>query len=81
MKNRKLGFEKEQLVVIPVRDRETRTKAKLIKNELQSIEGVENVSGSSMVPGEDDFNTSVFYPEGFSTDHSVLMQQFEIDTV
>ena len=32
MKNRKLGFEKEQLLVIPIRDQETRKKAELIKN-------------------------------------------------
>jgi len=79
MKNRKLGFEKEKLVVIPIRDRETRNKAELIKNEISSIEGVANVSGSRMVPGEEDFDTSVFYPEGFSSDQSVLMQRFEID--
>jgi putative ABC transport system permease protein len=79
MKNRKLGFEKEKLLVIPIRDQETRKKAELIKNELATIDGVANVSGSRMVPGEEDFNTSVYFPEGFSSDQSVLMQQFEID--
>ncbi len=77
MKNRKLGYEKEQLVVIPIRDQETRKKAELIKNELSTMDGVANVSGSRM--GKEDFNTFAFYPEGFSSDQSVLMQRFEVD--
>ncbi len=79
MKNRRLGFEKEQLAVISVRDRATIEKAELLKNELSNIEGVANVCGSSMAPGEEDFNTSVYFPEGFSSDQGVLMQNFYID--
>ncbi len=79
MRNKRLGFNKEQQMIIPIRDAETSRKAELIKTELFGIEGVESVCGSMKVPGEESFSTSVYFPEGFASDQSVLIESFSID--
>ena len=79
MRNKRLGFNKEQQMIIPMRDLETSRKLELIKAELSGIEGVQSVCGSRKVPGEESFSTSVYFPEGFASDQSVLMENFYID--
>jgi len=79
MRNMRLGFNKEQQMIIPIRDSETGRKAELIKTELLFIEGVLGACGSRKVPGEENFNTSVYFPEGFSSDQGVLMENYYID--
>ncbi|MFH1853389.1 MAG: ABC transporter permease [Candidatus Neomarinimicrobiota bacterium] len=79
MQTKDMGFNKEQLLVIAIRDDQTTGKADLIKTELKKIDGVVSICGASKVPGEESFNTSVFYPEGYAQDQSVLMENFTID--
>ena len=79
MKNKRLGFNKEQKLVLKIVDDKVEEKLKLIKSIMLNIEGVKNVCGSGMVPGEGNFSTNAYYPEGFPTDQSVLMENFEID--
>lgn len=79
MKNSRLGFNKEQQLVIRITDNEVENKLQLIKSTMLNINGVNSVCGSGMVPGEDFFNTNVYYPEGFSDDQGVLMENFSID--
>jgi len=79
MRNKRLGFNKEQQLVIPIRGGETRGKLDVIKSEMLSIGGVLSACGSGMVPGEEYFDTDAYYPEGFGSDQSVLMQNFYID--
>ncbi len=79
MRNTRLGFNRNQQLVIKITDDEVEDKLKIIKSTMLKIKGVESVSGSGMVPGEGSFSTNVYYPEGFPTDQSVLMQNFEID--
>lgn len=78
MRTKKLGFNKEQMLVMNLRDDETQDKLRILKTELKNIEGVVNVAGSMKVPGQDFFNTSIFFPEGFSADQSFLMENFYI---
>ena len=79
MRNKRLGFNKEQQLVIPIRGSETSGKLEIIKSEMSKIAGVLSTCGSGMVPGEEYFNTEPYYPEGFDSDQSVLMQNFYID--
>jgi putative ABC transport system permease protein len=79
MRNKRLGFNKEQQLVLRITDDEVERKLKSIKSTMLDISGVKSACGSEMVPGEDSFNTNVYYPEGLSDDQSILMQNFEID--
>lgn len=79
MKNKDLGFNKNNLLAIALQNKEVRADLETFKNELLKIDGVVAVCTSSMVPGEFYlFNTRTF-PEGFSGDQVFLMENFLID--
>ena len=79
MRNEQLGFSKEQKLVILVRDSAVAQKLELIKTEMRKIEDVEMVSGSSKIPGDDNFSMSAYFPEGFTDDQGFLMEGYAID--
>ena len=51
LKNTDLGFEKEQVAVIPIRSQETRERFDALKDELLKIPDVSAVTASSNIPG------------------------------
>ena len=51
IKNKKLGFDKDQLLIIPVRDENLRQNPELLKERLQRYPGILNVSAASLLPG------------------------------
>jgi putative ABC transport system permease protein len=63
IRNKKLGFDKEQLVVIPLRGDRMQDNANAIKNEMKNLSCVSNVSMSKFVPGGDMDGTG-YHPEG-----------------
>ena len=63
IRNKKLGFDKEQLVVIPLRGDRMQDNANAIKNEMKNLSCVSNVSMSKFVPGGDMDGTG-YIPEG-----------------
>jgi putative ABC transport system permease protein len=63
IRNKKLGFDKEQLVVIPLRGDRMQDNADVIQNELKNLSCVANVSMSQFVPGSD-MNGTGYIPEG-----------------
>jgi putative ABC transport system permease protein len=79
MKNKRLGFNKEQQLVIKIIDDEVQDNLKLLKLSMLNIHGVQSVSGSGMVPGENNISTNVYYPENLPENQSILMQNFDID--
>ncbi len=79
MRSKNPGFNKQQIMVLSLEDDFMRQKAPLIKTEMSTIDGVISAAGSMKVPGEESFNTSVFYPEGFAENQSILMENFNID--
>ena len=79
MQNKDLGFNKENLLVIALQNEEARAGLESFKNELLKINGVKNAGVSSMVPGEIYLFTSGTYPEGFSRDQRLLMENFHAD--
>jgi putative ABC transport system permease protein len=63
VRHKKLGFDKEQLLVIPLRGERMKDNAKAIKNELRNLPCVAEVSSSQFVPGRD-MNGMGYIPEG-----------------
>ena len=60
LKNMDLGFNKEEVIVIPLHSQELRERFVTIQSELNKIEGVENVSAASNIPGKQ-FNQNPIY--------------------
>lgn len=52
LQNKKLGLAKEQMVIVPIGDRETIGNLSAIKNELMRDAGVLGVTASSSIPGK-----------------------------
>ncbi len=59
MRNKKLGFEKESLVVVPVRDKHLMQQFEQIKNTWEQHAGISRVAASSSLPGESTASTGV----------------------
>jgi len=78
MKNTKLGFDKEQVVVLPIMDNKVRKSLDTVKEEFRGFKGVMSIAASSEVPGKI-MDGSAFVPEGFSKDEAQLMDILEID--
>lgn len=66
VQNRDVGFEKENVVVIPLQSSEARKNADLIKNELLKLPGVNKVALSSEVP-YNGFEMNGYFPEGYQS--------------
>ena len=66
MKNKALGFEKENMVIIPLTSDELRQQSKTIKKEISDLPGVLDVTASSEVP-INGFTSNGYFPEGFKT--------------
>jgi putative ABC transport system permease protein len=78
MKNKKLGFNKKQVVVIPGIDDTIRQSLSTLKEELAAVPGVLHVAASSRVPGRGVMK-GVLRPEGFSEDQPVTMDLLTVD--
>lgn len=63
MRNTKLGFDKEQIITIPLRGDRLKQKYEVLKEELRTVPGVVNIAASNTVPGRDTDGTA-FFPEG-----------------
>jgi putative ABC transport system permease protein len=81
IQNTNLGFDKEELVFIPIRRDEMRRELRTLKTELLRIEGVTSVSAVSNVPGKSFNQNPVYLTENpqnrinaseFSTDFDIF---------
>jgi putative ABC transport system permease protein len=63
IKNKKLGFTKDNIVVLPLVGEEAKTKYRLLKEQLSQLSGVTSISASSDVPHRG-FTTNGYKPEG-----------------
>jgi putative ABC transport system permease protein len=63
VRHKKLGFDKEQMVIIPLRGERMKDNAGNIKNELMNLSCVANISSSQFIPGRD-MNGMGYIPEG-----------------
>jgi len=78
MKNRRLGFQKEQIVVVPISDESTLDSVRPLKEDLRSHTGVLSVAASSHVPGETTY-INPFVPEGFTLEEMQYMGELYVD--
>ncbi len=78
MKKSDLGFDKEQVVVIPVMDRNLIRSVGALKDEIAGGSGVIGVAASSHVPGGISSGAS-FVPEGFAEGRAQMMNVQYID--
>jgi putative ABC transport system permease protein len=76
MKKLELGFNKENIVVVPMPDRESRTKTEVMRTELMNITGIQAVSASSEVP-YNGFTSNGYVPEGY--EHSIMIHVVDVD--
>lgn len=66
IKNKDLGFNKENIVVLPLQSEQAKSKFGLLKNNIMQLGGVQGVSGSSDVPVWG-FTSNGYVPEGVNT--------------
>lgn len=59
IRNTKLGFDKENVVVLPLREESTRRQCETLKKELLKNKNILCASASSVLPGEVEYYTSV----------------------
>jgi len=64
MKNKDVGYDKENMIIIPMIDEETRDRYGVIKTELSTLAEVLSISASSDYPGHS-FTSNGYLPEGF----------------
>ena len=78
LKTKDLGFNKDNIVVIPLSGDEIKRSPETIKRELKKIPGVINVAAASVIPGEGaPINSKK--PEGFQENESKLMAELHVD--
>jgi putative ABC transport system permease protein len=78
MKNKNLGFNKENVIVIPIMDQSIRERIRDIKSEIRSNSDVIDVCSASDLPGEyPDY--SAFVPEGYTLEQTQLMHRINGD--
>ncbi|MBN1224221.1 MAG: ABC transporter permease [Candidatus Aminicenantes bacterium] len=78
MKNKDLGFDKNNLLTVRIMDRKIRQSLDYVKTELQKLPGVASVSVSSSVPGEG-VDVMPIVPEGFTEDQALLAERINVD--
>jgi putative ABC transport system permease protein len=79
MQNKDLGFNKQNLLAVAIQNDEVRIGLESFKQELLKLSGVESAGASSMVPGEMYLFNIETYPEGYSRDQIVRMDNFLVD--
>jgi putative ABC transport system permease protein len=76
--NKKLGFDKEHIVVIPLRGNRLIEKYANLKEEFKTLPDVKNVSAMQRPPGKIADGTA-YYPEGFDQSDPWLIFNTSID--
>lgn len=78
IQHKNLGFNKEQVVVIQLRDQESVRRASTIKEEISNLDGVEQVSVSANRPGGSDYGVP-YVAVGLPEDQQPAMRCLVID--
>ena len=79
IRKRKLGFNKDNIVVVSLPDAVSRQKYEIIKNEFLKNPQVVNAAASSYVPGSERISNNLFIPEGFRRDQAMGYQTLKVD--
>jgi putative ABC transport system permease protein len=76
IKNAELGFNKENMVVIPLADQNLRTRTQEMRDALLSVPGIVQAAASSDIP-HNGFTSNGYIPEGYS--HSIMIHALDAD--
>ena len=79
IRNRKLGFEKDNIVVVSLPDGVSRQKYEVLKNEFLKSPQVIHAAASSYVPGGERISNNPFIPQGFRRDQALGCQTLKVD--
>jgi len=78
VKNKRLGFDKEHLMVLQFRNEELRDNYQSFKNEFSKLPVIAGTGGASAIPGEGT-NGTAFFPEGMNSNDPWLIFNTEVD--
>lgn len=78
IKNKKLGFDKENVIIIPLRSQELSEKYETLKERIENVPGVINTTVSQNYFGNS-FSGNAYKVKGMSDDESLLMNYIEVD--
>ena len=76
IKSVELGYSKENMVVLPLADRNLRTKTEEIRTALLALPEISGVAASSEIP-YNGFTSNGYIPEGYS--HSIMIHALDAD--
>jgi putative ABC transport system permease protein len=74
MQSRELGFNKEQKIVIPFKDRQTQNKFNVFSNEILKIKNVKGTGGCANYPSKNVLSDFGVYTEGNNMSSSELVK-------
>ena len=79
IRKKELGFNRENMVVVSLPDRESRQKYEILKNEFLKNPQVINAAASSYFPGGERISNNPFIPQGVSRDQALGCQTLKVD--
>lgn len=79
LRNKKLGFDKEQIMAVGLVDRKDQSNYKVLKEALLQESSVLNVALSATLPGRDGFYSWRIVPEGYFEDDEMSMKSLGVD--
>jgi putative ABC transport system permease protein len=77
--HKKLGFDKDHVMILPLRSNETREKAEILRDKLAGMVGISDACVSSNYPGAGASQGHGFFPEGESEEQPWLMKTMNAD--
>jgi putative ABC transport system permease protein len=80
IQSRSLGFDTEQVIMIPLRTPTALQSYNTLRTEFERIAGVKVVSGTSSIPSTPLFSDWGLYKQGSSNDHSLQHDNVWVDT-
>ncbi len=77
-RSKKLGFDKQQVVVIPIQDRSMVEKFNVVRDAFLQDPDILKVASAGRYPGAQGFSDTIWRRAGTSGDDFVVLQQFRI---
>lgn len=78
MQNKRLGFDKERIIIVELRNKRLRENVNSLISEFKKIPSVEFISASSLTPGGGS-DGSAYFPEGLSANDPWLIFNSGVD--
>ena len=78
-RSKDLGFDQEQVVVLPLQDADVRRRHEALKELLAAQPGVVRAAASTATPGKNSAGLSAFLPEGGAGQETVSLYTFMVD--